>query len=324
MARPLRVEYQGAFYHVMNRGNAGENIFISERDKEKFCEYLGKSVERFSIIIHTYCLMSNHYHLLIETPQPNLSLAIQWLNASYAAYHNRKRHRSGHLFQGRFKSILVDADEHLKHLSRYIHLNPVRANIVEKAEGYSWSSYPAFIGKTRVPEWLETGWLLSGFGKNKKAAVQNYKAFVEEVDSKFLENPAKNLVGGFILGDSDFVNWVKETFLSKRDDENEIPQLKQLKPRLTLDAIIQNICASLESSEKQIREKGRKGNKARDVAIYFARDMSGLSCKEIGNFFGGISGAAITARYNHVAREVERDRKLKRELTKIRRQILNN
>ena len=104
MARPLRIEYPGAFYHVMNRGNAGEDIFISERDKEKFTEYLRKSVERFSISIHTYCLLSNHYHVLIETPQPNLSLAIQWLNVSYAAYHNRKRHRSGHLFQGRFKS----------------------------------------------------------------------------------------------------------------------------------------------------------------------------------------------------------------------------
>jgi REP element-mobilizing transposase RayT len=324
MARPLRVEYAGAFYHVMNRGNAGEDVFISERDKQKFTEYLEKLVERFSIIIHTYCLMGNHYHLLIETPQTNLSLAMQWLNVSYATYHNRKYHRSGHLFQGRFKSVLVDADEYLKHLSRYIHLNPVRAKIVQKPEEYRWSSYPAFIGKTKVPEWLETGWLLSSFGKKKKAAMQNYEAFVDGVDSDTLENPAKDLVGGFILGDSDFVNWVKETFLSKRNDEDEIPQLKRLKPQVTVDAIVQAVCASFGSSEKQIREKGRKGNKARDIAIYLARDLSRSSCKELGHFFGSISGAAITVRYNHVTTEMQGDRRLNRQLKRIRKQILNN
>jgi len=217
VARPLRVEYAGAFYHVMNRGNAGGEIFVSRKDKEKFTEYFGKSVERFSIIIHTYCLMSNHYHLLIETPQPNLSQAIQWLNVSYAAYHNRKHRRSGHLFQGRFKSVLVDADEYLKHLSRYIHLNPVRAKIVQKPEEYRCSSYPAFIGKTKVPEWLETGWLLWSFGKKKKAAMQNCKAFVDGVDSETLESPAKDIVGGFILGDSDFVNRaVIKTFFANK------------------------------------------------------------------------------------------------------------
>ena len=111
MVRPLRVEYPSAFYHVIHRGNARENIFISDRDCEKFLEYLAKAVDRFEIKIHTYCLMTNHYHLLIETPQANLSRAVKWINVSYAAYFNRKRGRSGHLFQGRFKSILVDADQ---------------------------------------------------------------------------------------------------------------------------------------------------------------------------------------------------------------------
>ncbi len=323
MARPLRVEYPGAFYHVMNRGNAGEDVFINQRDKEKFTEYLAKLVERFSIIIHTYCLMSNHYHLLLETPLPNLSLAMQWLNVSYAAYHNRKRNRSGHVFQGRFKSLLVDADEYLKHLSRYIHLNPVRANIVKRPEAYRWSSYTAFIGKTQPPEWLETEWLLWSFAKKKKVARMKYTAFVDEVDSKTLENPAKNLVGGFILGDSDFVNWVKETFLSARNDEDEIPQLKRLKPRTSLNAIVQAVSGSFGSSRKHICEKGRKGNWARDIAIYLARDLSGLTGRELGDFFG-ISAPGITVRYNHVAREMKRDRKVGGQLEKIRKRIINN
>ena len=196
--------------------------------------------------------------------------------------------------------------------------------MVQKPEEYRWSSYPAFIGKTKVPEWLETGWLLSSFGKEKKAAMQNYKAFVDGVDSETLENPAKDIVGGFILGDSDFVDWVKETFLSKRDDEDEIPQLKRLKPRVSVGAIVQAVCASFGSSEKQIREKGRKGNKAKDIAIYLARDLSRLSCKELGHFFGGISGAAIIVRYTHVATGIERDRKLNRQLKRVRKRILNN
>ena len=166
--------------------------------------------------------------------------------------------------------------------------------------------------------------MLSSFGKEKKAAMQNYKAFVDGVDSETLENPAKDIVGGFILGDSDFVNWVKETFLSKRDDEDEIPQLRRLKPRVSVGAIVQAVCASFGSSEKQIREKGRKGNKAKDIAIYLARDLSRLSCKELGHFFGGISGAAITVRYTYVATGIERDIKLNRQLKRIRKQILNN
>ena len=177
MARPLRVEYPGAFYHVINRGNAGEKIFKSQSDKKKFLEYLQKAVDRFSIIIHTYCLMSNHYHVLIETPQANLGVAIQWLNVSYATYFNRKRQRSGHLFQGRFKALLIEADEYLKELSRYIHLNPVRANIVAKPQDYAWSSYPAFLKKNEGPEWLETGRILGYFGKRKKEAIKKYINF---------------------------------------------------------------------------------------------------------------------------------------------------
>ena len=221
MARPLRVEYPGAYYHVINRGNNQEKIFKNDRDKEKFLEYLAKANQRFSIIIHTYCLMSNHFHLLVETPDPNLSMAMQWINVSYATYFNRKRGRHGHLFQGRFKAILIDADEYLKHLSRYIHLNPVRAKMAPTPLKYQWSSYAAFIGKLKTPSFLETDWLLSNFGKRKKEAKQNYKAFVEDADVKTLENPHKQLTAGFILGDLDFVNWVKDSFLSGRKDENE-------------------------------------------------------------------------------------------------------
>jgi len=322
MARPLRVEYPGAFYHVINRGNAGEKIFKNQRDKNKFLEYLQKAGERFSLIIHTYCLMSNDYHVLIETPQANLGRAMQWLNVCYATYYNRKRQRSGHLFQGRFKALLIEADEYLKELSRYVHLNPVRAKLVAKPQDYAWSSYPAFLKKNAGPEWLETEKILGYFGKRKKEAIKKYKKFVEAIEIERLENPHKQAVGGFILGEADFIQWVKETFLLSRKDEKEIPQLGELKPKVFIQSILEAVRAEFGSTEEQIVEKGRKRNKAREVAIYLARDLSGARCKELGALFGGISGAAITMRYNQVAREVCRNRTLKGKINRIKKQIL--
>lgn len=323
MARPLRIEYPGAFYHVINRGNNQENIFKNDRDKEKFLEYIEKAAERFSIIIHTYCLMSNHYHLLVETPEPNLSVAMQWINVSYATYFNRKQDRHGHLFQGRFKAILVDADAYLKHLSRYIHLNPVRAKMVSTPSEYVWSSYSFFIGSQKSPEYLQTGWLLTDFGKNKKEARQNYKEFVEGTDINEIENPYKNVAEGFLLGDIDFVNWVKETFLSKRSDEKEIPQLKRLKPKVSPESVVAAVGKAFKCSDEQIIAKGLKKNKAREAAIYLARDICALPGKDLGDFFGGVSGALITMMYNRIAEEVGQNRGFKNKLERIRKRIFN-
>ena len=323
MARPLRVEYPGAYYHVINRGNNQEKIYKNDRDKEKFLEYLEKAAERFSIIIHSYCLMSTHYHLLVQTPEANLSLAMQWINVSYATYFNRKRGRYGHLFQGRFKAILIDADEYLTHLSRYIHLNPVRAKMISLPAEYQWSSYGAFIGKNKAPRFLETSWLLSNFGKTKKEGKRNYQDFVEKVDVKALENPSKQVTGGFLLGDADFVNWVKETFLSGRNDEKEIPQLKKLKPKVSLEKVLEAVTQEFNCSQDRIIAKGRKKNKAREVALYIARDMSGMSCKDLGEYFGGVSGALITIMHKRIVDESRRNRRLKRRIDKIRNQILN-
>ena len=322
MARPLRVEFPGAFYHVINRGNAGKAIFRSNRDREKFLEYVGKAVERFGIKVHTYCLMTNHYHFLIETPEANLSRANQWLNVSYAAYFNRKRQRRGHLFQGRFKSILVDADAYLEHLSRYIHLNPLRANMVEELVSHPWSSYPAFVGKAKAPDWLERHWLLSLFGKNRKKAFKAYRSFVENVDPARVENPEKDVVGGFILGGAGFVNWVKDTYLSKRSDESEIPQLKAVKPRPTPDVVVAAVCEEFGCDAEWIVQKGRKRNTARDVAIYLSRELTGETGAHLGKYFGDISGAGITVRYNHVVKNVSRNRRLKGRTNRIKKRII--
>jgi len=324
MARPLRVEYPGAFYHVINRGNAGEDVFKSLRDREKFLEYLETACSRFSIRIHTYCLMTNHYHLLVETPEANLSRAIQWINVSYAIYFNTKRLRRGHLFQGRFKSLLVDADEYLKHLSRYIHLNPVRAKMVESASQYPWSSYPFFIGKLKMPPWLCGDWLLSQFGKHHREARKNYQAFVEAINPWTLEDPGKSPVGGFILGGVDFVNWIKETFLSSEQANKEKPQLTALKPGIDIGDIISLAGDEFGVGPEQILAKGKKRNIARDVAIYLSRKLTCLSGKDLGQHFGNISGAAIAMRYKAVGKQIHKDKKLKNRIKTMERQIINN
>ena len=147
MARPLRITYPGAFYHVTSRGNEQKPVFKSIKDRTKFLEYLKSATERYSAVIHAYCLMDNHYHLLLETPSGNLSRIMAHINGAYTSYFNKKRDRAGHLFQGRYKAIVVEADEYAKELSRYIHLNPVRAGIVKMPEEYKWSNYCYYIHK---------------------------------------------------------------------------------------------------------------------------------------------------------------------------------
>lgn len=322
MARPLRIEFPGAFYHVMNRGNTGMNTFWSERDREKFLEYVGEALKRYGIRVHTYCLMTTHYHFLIETPHPNLSQAIKWINVGYSVYFNRKRKRFGHLFQGRFKAVLVDADEYLKHLSRYIHLNPVRARMVENCKDYPWSSYQALSGYVESPEWLETDWLLPLFGEDRDTAKKRYRDFVESVENGKIENPSDDIVGGVVLGRIDFVNWVKETFLCKESNHKEIPQLKIMKPRPTPDDLIQAVSDEFGCGIENILRKGQKGNLARDVAIFLCRKLTGETGVALGQRFD-ISGAGIAARHDQIAKKLDTDRTLKGHYDRIRRKILN-
>jgi REP element-mobilizing transposase RayT len=154
MGRSLRIEYPCAYYHVTSRGNERNNIFKNQRDRVKFLSYLESSVIRYGAVIHTYCLMHNHYHLLLETPLGNLSQIMQHVNGAYTNYFNTKHKRSGHLFQGRFNAILIEADAYLRELSRYIHLNPVRAGIITRPEDYRWSSYADYIDARKKSEWL--------------------------------------------------------------------------------------------------------------------------------------------------------------------------
>jgi REP element-mobilizing transposase RayT len=308
----------------MSRGNGGEAIFQTDGDHRKFIEYIAKAAEKFGIIVHVYCLMPNHYHMVIETPESNLSVSIQWLNVSYACYFNARHQRHGHLFQGRFKSILIDKSEYLDVLSRYIHLNPVRANLVSKMSDYEWNSYRFFIGQVGPPVWLDVNRLLAGFGTKKNVAMARYRSYVEDVDLATLKNPTDEVLEGCILGSPVFAEWVRKSFLSDRVDESQVPQLKKLKTRPTVDLIVDKVAGSFRVKKSQILAKGQKGNMPRDVAIYFAKSLTGVSGQELGMKFGNISGAAITVRSGKINERMEANSKFRRKMRTIRERIVNN
>jgi putative transposase len=207
--------------------------------------------------------------------------------------------------------VLVDADEYLKPLSRYIHLNPVRAGMVAHCKDHQWSSYPVFGGYVTAPEWLETDWLLSLFAEERGVASKRYREFVESVENEKIENPSDDIVSGAILGKVDFVDWVKKTFLSKQSDSKEMPQLNSLKPRPTPDDLIQVVSEELGCERESILRKGKKRNFARDLAIYLCREMTGETGVALGRHFGGISGSGIVFKYNQIANQIESDPKLR-------------
>ena len=167
MARPLRIEYAGALYHVTSRGDKKADIYLDDDDRELFLDSLKEVCARFNWIVHAYCLMDNHYHLLVETPESNLSLGMRQLNGVYTQRFNRKHSRVGHVYQGRFKAIIVQKEAYLMDLARYIVLNPMRARMVRYAQQWPWSSYRATIGLVSPQGGLNTEWLLAGFAKRK-------------------------------------------------------------------------------------------------------------------------------------------------------------
>ena len=241
MARPLRINYSGAFYHVTSRGNERKNVFKSKRDREKFFEYLDSATQRYDAVIHAFCLMDNHFHLLIETPSGNLSQIMRHINGAYTTYFNVKRARSGHLFQGRYKAILVEIDEYAKELSRYIHLNPVRAKMVKTPEEYEWSSYQFYIGVKKPPEWLYRDFILGYFGGKVSIAQKEYRHFVSTMVNEEYDSPLDEVVSSTLLGSPGFITFIRDKFLSDKKPDKDLPALKELVEKVSMQDIFDKV-----------------------------------------------------------------------------------
>lgn len=227
MARPLRIEFSGALYHVTTRGNAQQDVYCNDEDRLSFLGLLEKAIERYHWHCHAYCLMSNHYHLLIETQQPTLSKGMKYINGVYTQQFNKRHKRVGHVFQGRFKSILVESEAYLLELARYVVLNPVRANMVRSAKDWPWSSYRATAGMKEPHPCLETDWVLANFGKQKKRSQEKYRAFVQE--GRGQPSPWGSLKNQIYLGSDQFV---EDMQCKMHPDQSlrDIPKLQKLAP----------------------------------------------------------------------------------------------
>jgi len=227
MARPLRIEYAGALYHVTSRGDRREDIFFDDDDRAIWLSLFAQVCSRFNWRCHAWCLMDNHYHIVIETIEGNLSQGMRQLNGVYTQQSNRKHGLFGHLFQGRYKAILVEKESYLLELSRYVVLNPVRAGMVKNTVDWQWSSYAAMMGDALAPEWLETDRLLSQFGKSKKVARRKYNDFVREGIG--LPPIWQGLTSQIYLGRESFVAELQASFGNNNDDLDlkEIPRVQR-------------------------------------------------------------------------------------------------
>lgn len=227
MSRPLRLEFAGALYHITSRGNERKAIYKEESDFGLFIEVLEHVCERFNWVVHAYCLMTNHYHLLVETPDANLSKGMRQLNGIYTQKFNKKYKRVGHLYQGRYKSILVDKDDYLLELARYIVLNPVRAKgMVDHPQEWQWSSYHETVGLRPMPEWLASNALLLMFSKQKETAIKRYKEFVEQGIGKDVWQDIKSQV---YLGNDEFVEQHK--LLAEKEVDTSISEIPKKQTR---------------------------------------------------------------------------------------------
>lgn len=310
MSRPLRITYPGAFYHITARGNEAKEIFRDIRDREKFLSYLESATQRYRALIHVYCLMKNHYHLLLETPAGNLSEIMHHINGAYTTYFNVKRQRSGHLFHGRYKAILVERDEYAKELSRYIHLNPVRAKMVDRPEEYRWSSHGCFIGLRKAPEWLARDFILSYFGKKASRAQQAYRDFVNAVTGQKYKSPLEQVVGSTILGSEDFIEAIRDRYLDNREIDPNLPALKQLSGKPLIPEIREEV--ELVFGEDCLL--------AREVGLYLCQKYTGERLKQIGRHFGiGESGVSQASR--RIAMKIDQDNRLRKKVKNIENKL---
>jgi hypothetical protein len=250
--------------------------------------------------------MTNHYHLLIETPHGNLSQIMKHINSSYTTYYNVKRKRAGHLLQGRYKAILVDGDAYATELSRYIHLNPVRAGIVAVPEDYPWMSYRYYTGE-KAPDWLTTGFTLEYFSKNIETTREKYKRFVHDLIKQEYQSPLWETVASSILGSPEFISAIQERHLSSKKADRDLPSLRELTCRPSLDEIVKTVKEAFPEDERLATKAG----------IYICHRYSGVKLKEIGAIFR-LTESGITRASKRFEESIEDDKNLREMLIKIR------
>ncbi|HUI07002.1 MAG TPA: transposase [Verrucomicrobiae bacterium] len=310
MARPIRVEFAGAVYHVMARGNERRPVFRDDEDRRRFLETLGEMTEQFGVAVHAYCLMANHYHLLVETPRANLSRAMGWLQTTYTVRFNRRHRRSGHLFQGRFKAQVIEVDEYAQWLVEYIHLNPVRPRRkgeriarerAQELDGYAWSSHRDYAGlRHKTAGWLCRDWLRY-WGRTEREAQAGYRQRIRQAfESGTIENPWERLQGGLVLGGEAL--WKKaQSLLGRKPGQEDVRWFGRQRRQH----------ARVQWEQRLAQEPDKR------VRIWVRVRLAGERKVDVARDFGYRDGGSVLQVIKRLEAARRRDRALNKRLTEL-------
>jgi putative transposase len=315
MSRPLRIEYPGAWYHIMNRARQAERAFKNEEDYGRFVTVVREASDMWHLRVAAYCLMPNHYHLLVQTPEGNISRCMRHIDGLYTQRFNRTHGMDGSLFRGRYRSILVDADSYLLQLVRYIHRNPLRAGLADELEGYPWSSHRAYLSGAKRWGWISKDFVLSVLSPKRAERLNAYREFMSEQDNAELLRFYERKKMPSVLGAERFVSWVKYRFsIEKADDE--VPQSRELTP--DLDQLKVAVCNYYEATEQQLAHSRRgSSNEPRNVAIYLCRRLRGDTLRTIAQHFAMNKYSSVSSVIERMKAQISQNRKLKRRLEEI-------
>ena len=323
MARPLRIEYPGAYYHVMNRGLAHTNIFLNDKDRERFLVLIGETCQLWGLEVYAYCLMGNHYHLLVQTPTVGLSRAMRHLDGVYTQRFNRAHTRDGPIMRGRYRAILIDSEEYLLAVARYIHHNPVEARRVSNIDEYRWSSHFGYLNKKRCPQWLNTETILSRFGRGRHGLME-YQGFMHSKIEQEVREFYSNSYFKPLLGSKEFVQRVMERIGKKGEVEGEKPEAR----RVFGWEIGEILRATARYYGKTIVQMGMKrrgeANEARAMAMYLSRRLGGYKLTEIGQVVGLEKYSSVSTAYLRMQERIAKERKLRHRARQIEKQLLKS
>ncbi|MGC1135805.1 MAG: transposase [Nitrososphaeraceae archaeon] len=317
MARALRLAFEGACYHITSRGNRKENIFYSDSDKKVFLEKLNETLNKYQFICHAYCLMDNHYHLFIKTPDANLSEGMHYLNTSYTNWFKAEHNIVGSVLQGRYKSILVDEDNYGLKLSAYIHLNPLGAGIVKDLKQYRWSSYLDYVSdRGKMVERLDKEFILSQFGEDPKDARKRYRSYVKE--NIGMKDPLVESYRGIALGTRRYIDEIINR-IKKIGRKREI-MVTRTSGKKDAEEIIGSMQKRYGVTRNEIVDK-KRGNEYRKISMYLIKRHTDLRLSEIGKIYG-MDYAAVAQSCKRFGEELKKDKKTRRTIQEVEEEII--
>jgi len=322
MARPLRIEYPDAWYHVMNRGRRGEDIFSDDQDYITFTDLLRETSEIWNVRIAAYCLIPNHYHMLIQTPDANISRSMRHLNGVYTQRYNRRHRCDGQLFRGRYKSILIDTDSYLLQAVRYIHRNPLRAGLVESLDAYNWSSHRGYLSIAKRWDWLHKNYILSLLSKNRKNWLRYYRKWVSVEKDDEVSQKVSGVKWPVCLGPQSFIDRIKEKYGSGKINK-EIPSSRELLP--DKKRIIDEVCRFYGVNDTDMIKKRRgRRNEARNAAIYLTRKLRLDTFKEICEQYGIDNDRTVRSVFVRMRKTLTEDKDLARKMEELQDLIIKS